>query len=118
MNIERRDIGVTLRVTPQISDGDTLRLKIFQEITEINEALSAVSRRRSPTEGTTDIGVALSNRRVENTVVVADGDTVVIGGLIGEVSSEIGEQGSLFRGHSGDRMVVQVHLRRGSGASI
>jgi len=87
VNIERRDIGVTLRVTPQISDGDTLRLKIFQEITEVNEALSAVVA-GGDAEGTTDIGVALSNRRVENTVVVADGDTVVIGGLIGEVATE------------------------------
>lgn len=86
VNIERRDIGVTLRVTPQISDGNTLRLKIFQEITEVNEALSAVVAGGSA-DSTTDIGVALSNRRVENTVVVADGHTVVIGGLIGEVSS-------------------------------
>lgn len=86
VNIERRDIGVTLRVTPQISDGNTLRLKIFQEITEVNEALSAVVAGGN-TDSTTDIGVALSNRRVENTVVVADGATVVIGGLIGEVSS-------------------------------
>ena len=40
VNVERRDIGVTLRVTTQISDGNTLRLEIFQEITEVNAALS------------------------------------------------------------------------------
>jgi general secretion pathway protein D len=85
VNIERKDIGVTLRVTPQISDGNTLRLQIYQEITEVNQALS-VQVAGGTAEGTTDVGVALSNRFVENTVVVADGDTVVIGGLIGETT--------------------------------
>ena len=86
VNVERKDIGVTLRVTPQISDGDTLRLEIFQEITEVNVALSAVVA--GGVDGnTTDVGVALSNRHVENTVVVKNGHTVVIGGLIGETDS-------------------------------
>src|SRR5262245_47322495 len=40
VNVERQDIGVTLRVTPQITEGDSLRLEIFQEITEINNSLS------------------------------------------------------------------------------
>ena len=85
VNVERRDIGVTLRVTPQISDGNTVRLKIFQEITEVNDALSATVAGDAE-GGTTNVGVALSNRRVQNTVVVADGQTVVIAGLIGEVT--------------------------------
>ncbi|MFP8877488.1 MAG: secretin N-terminal domain-containing protein, partial [Myxococcota bacterium] len=76
VGVERQDIGVTLRVTPQITEGDTLRLEIFQEISNVNEALTKV------TGSATDVGVALSNRQVENTVVVADGETVVIGGLI------------------------------------
>ena len=76
VNVERQDVGVTLRVTPQISEGDTLRLNIFQEITEVspNPALGAAE----------DVGVALSNRKIENTVVVNDGETVAIGGLIDE----------------------------------
>jgi general secretion pathway protein D len=78
VNVERQDIGVTLRVTPQITEGDTLRLEIFQEISDINEALV-----RS-TGDPESVGVPLSNRRIENTVVVADGETVVIGGLIGD----------------------------------
>jgi len=78
VNVERQDIGVTLRVTPQISEGDTVRLKIFQEITDINYEL---------TEGVGDpeqVGVSLFNRKVENTVVVKDGETVVVGGLISD----------------------------------
>ncbi|MFP6640736.1 MAG: hypothetical protein VCC04_10875, partial [Myxococcota bacterium] len=82
VNVERQDIGVTLRVTPQISEGDTLRLKIFQQIEDINENLQVGVG--SPEE----VGVALSNRKVENTVVVNDGETVVIGGLISDQWTE------------------------------
>ena len=78
VNVERKDIGVTLRVTPQISEGDALRLKIYQQISQVNEALT------EETGAATEVGVALSNRQVENTVVVNDGETVVIGGLISE----------------------------------
>jgi hypothetical protein len=81
VNVERQDIGVTLRVTPQISEGDSLRLRIFQEITNVNLALTNVV---SGTGGAQDTGVALTSRRVENTVVVADGETVVIGGLLSD----------------------------------
>ncbi len=76
VNVERQDIGVTLRVTPQISEGDSLRLNIFQEITDINQGLAVGD--------VNEVGVALTNRKVENTVVVSNGETVVIGGLIGE----------------------------------
>ncbi len=77
VNVERQDIGVTLRVTPQITEGDTLRLDIFQEITALNPGLTVAT-----TAASGQSGVALSNRRVENTVVVADGETVVIGGIL------------------------------------
>jgi len=74
VNVERRDVGVTLRVTPQISEGDTVRLDIFQELTKVTDDID--------TGDPEQVGVALRNRRVENTVVVNDGETVVIGGLI------------------------------------
>jgi general secretion pathway protein D len=78
VNVERQDVGVTLRVTPQITEGDTLRMEIFQEITAINQGL------QEDVGNAEEVGVPLSNRRVENTVVVDDGETVVIGGLISE----------------------------------
>ncbi len=80
VNVERQDIGITLRVTPQITEGDSLRLKIFQELTAINDALTGADGVGNAQE----VGVALINRRIENTVVVADEETVVIGGLISE----------------------------------
>jgi general secretion pathway protein D len=76
VNVERQDIGVTLRVTPQITEGDSLRLDIFQEISAVNKE-GAVG---DPNQ----VGVTLRSRRVENTVVVKDGETVVVGGLIGD----------------------------------
>ena len=78
VNVERQDIGVTLRVTPQISEGNSLRLKIFQEITDINEDL------QSGVGNPEEVGVSLFNRKVENTVVVKDAETVVVGGLISD----------------------------------
>ncbi len=80
VNVERQDVGVTLRVTPQISEGNTVRLNIFQEITEV----SSIAGLGDPEE----VGVALSNRKIENTVVVNDGETVAIGGLIDETYTE------------------------------
>ncbi len=74
-NIARQDVGVTLRVTPQISEGDTVRLNIFQEISEVNEAASLGS----------DIGPTTTNRKVENVVYVRDGEAVMIGGILAEV---------------------------------
>ena len=61
VNVERQDIGVTLRVTPQITEGDTLRLDLFQELTAVNTALTATTSAAAP-----DTGVALSNRRIES----------------------------------------------------
>jgi hypothetical protein len=71
---------VTLRVTPQITEGDSLRLEIFQEISAINDSLAIGD--------VNDVGVGLSNRRIENTVIVKDTETVVIGGLIGNTYSD------------------------------
>jgi type II secretory pathway component GspD/PulD (secretin) len=71
-NIARENVGVTLRVTPQISEGDTVRLEIFQEISEV--------------ESTDDeLGPTTRHRQVENTVYVRDGEAVMLGGIISEV---------------------------------
>jgi len=79
VQVERQDIGVTLRVTPQISEGDTLRLQIFQELTEVTD---------SEAGDVNEVGVTLTSRKVENTVVVNDGETVAIGGLISEAFTD------------------------------
>ncbi len=80
VNVERQDIGVTLRVTPQITEGDSLRLEIYQEISSINVGLTA----SGALGAAEDVGVPLSKREIENVVVVRNGETVVIGGLMSE----------------------------------
>jgi hypothetical protein len=80
VNVERQDIGVTLRVTPQITEGDSLRLEIFQEISSVILGATAVGFLGDAA----DVGVPLSNRRIENVVVARDGETIVIGGLLSD----------------------------------
>jgi general secretion pathway protein D len=80
VNVERQDIGVTLRVTPQITEGDSLRMEIFQEISSINVGLTA----SGALGNAEDVGVPLSKREIENVVAIRDGETVVIGGLLSD----------------------------------
>ena len=78
-SISRQDVGVTLRVTPQISEGDTVRLNVFQEISEVVP----------PTVGAdTSLGPTTTNRKVENTVYVRDGEAVMIGGILSDVQHD------------------------------
>ena len=70
--IERRDIGLTLRVTPQVAEGGTVKLKVFQEVSSV-----------VPTNSNVRSADLITNKRsIENTVLVDDGQIVVIGGLI------------------------------------
>jgi general secretion pathway protein D len=67
--VERRDVGLTLRVRPQISEGGTVRLQIYQEVSSVLDT-------------TNPAGVITNKRAVESMVLVDDGQIVVIGGLI------------------------------------
>ena len=66
--IERRDVGLVLRVKPQITEGGTVRLGIYQEVSRVQDTSAA--------------GPILSKRALESTVVVDDKQIVVLGGLI------------------------------------
>ncbi len=70
-SIERRDVGIRLRIKPKISEGNFVKLDLYQEI-------SAISPTR--TGGASDI--ILTKRSAETGVVVKSNQTVVIGGLI------------------------------------
>ncbi|MFO1312201.1 MAG: type II secretion system secretin GspD [Burkholderiales bacterium] len=69
--IERKDIGVLLRVKPQITEGGAIRLVIYQEVSRIDSTVS-----------TTTNGLVLSKRAIESSVVVDDTQVAVLGGLI------------------------------------
>ena len=69
--IERKDIGVLLRVRPQITEGGAIRLLIYQEVSRIDSTVS-----------TTTNGLVLSKRAIESSVIVDDTQVAVLGGLI------------------------------------
>ncbi len=73
VTVERKDVALTLRFTPQITEGNLVRLKVYQEIT--NLAASSVGN-------VDNVGPSFTKRLIRNTVLVANGHTVVLGGLI------------------------------------
>ena len=81
-SIERKDVGITLKVLPRINAGDTIRLEVVQEASSI--AATQLSQ-------ATDL---ITNRRAITTTVLADnGQTIVLGGLTsddyGQVKSQV-----------------------------
>jgi general secretion pathway protein D len=71
--IERKDVGITLRIRPQIGEGGSIRMTIFQEQSSVKETTAA---------GTSNAGPSTTKRSIENTVVIDDGQVLVLGGLI------------------------------------
>ena len=69
--IERKDVGLTLRVKPQISENGTIKMTIFQEVSSVQ-----ASSLNSAT------GLITNKRTIESTVLVDDGGVVVLGGLL------------------------------------
>ena len=67
----RQDVGLTLRVRPQVAENGTVKLQIFQEVSSIQDVSNAT-------------GIILNKRNVESNVIVEDGQIIVLGGLIGD----------------------------------
>ena len=76
--IERRDVGIKLEVTPQINEGNTVRMEIRQEVSSVDPGSDAT-------------GLITNERTIETTVQVDDGQIIALGGLI---SDDITEQES------------------------
>ncbi len=68
--IERKDVGLTLKVKPQISENGTVKMQIFQEVSSIDTKSSSTS------------GLITNKRSIESSVLVEDGSIVVLGGLL------------------------------------
>ncbi len=69
--IERQDVGLTLKVTPQINEGDTVKLDLEQETSSV-------------IPGTLEQGIATRKRSIKTSVLVDDGGILILGGLIQE----------------------------------
>lgn len=77
-----RDVGIKMLVTPHVSQSDTIKLEIEQEIQEVTDFLEQ-------NLGGTGFTVPLiSNRNVKTTITVRDGQTLMIGGLISKRTTE------------------------------
>lgn len=68
--IERENVGITLKVTPQVNEGDSVVLDIVQEVSSISQQLLAAA------------DVITNERKIETKVMAQDGDVVVLGGLV------------------------------------
>jgi general secretion pathway protein D len=79
VTIERKDVGVTLELTPQVLENDLIRLEIKQEITAIAENVA-----QTIGSGTASIpvGPTTTKRSMETTTIAKDQQTIVVGGLV------------------------------------
>ena len=68
--IERENVGITLKVTPQVNEGDSVVLDIVQEVSSISQQLLSAA------------DVITNERKIETKVLASDGDVVVLGGLV------------------------------------
>jgi general secretion pathway protein D len=79
VTIERKDVGVTLELTPQVLEDDLIRLEIKQEITAIAEN---VAQTIGSGTATVPVGPTTTKRSMETTTIARDGQTLVVGGLV------------------------------------
>ena len=75
--IERQDIGISLKVKPQINEGDNIKMEIEQEVSDVSS---------TSVTGASDI--TTNKRSIKTTVLVEDGQTLVLGGLIDDQISD------------------------------
>ncbi|MBJ7310089.1 type II secretion system secretin GspD [Rugamonas sp. CCM 8940] len=69
--IDRKEVGLTLKVRPQISEGGTIKMAIYHETSSVDKSTL-----------TAPAGITLNNRVIENNVIADDGQIIVLGGLI------------------------------------
>ena len=75
-SVERKDTGITLKITPQITEGEYIKLDIYQEISAVKQSKGQA------------VDLVTTKRSAKTSVVVKDTDTVVIGGLIANREEE------------------------------
>jgi general secretion pathway protein D len=109
--IERQDVGLTLKVTPQINADRTVRMEIEQEVSNLTNSTSSAG------------GEITARRALSTTVLVRDGNVIMLGGLLENGSGTVSQRvpglsklpliGGLFRGKntSKDQRVLLVMLR-------
>lgn len=77
--VERKTVGIKLKVKPQINEGDSVLLEIEQEVSSVADSASSSS---------SELGATFNTRTVNNAVLVSSGETVVVGGLLDKSTRE------------------------------
>ncbi|MHB1689791.1 MAG: type II secretion system secretin GspD [Thiomonas sp.] len=95
--VERKDVGLTLKVRPQITAGNTIKMDVYQEVSSIASTSNSA-------------GIITNKRSIQTAVLVNDGQTIVLGGLMQDNVSENNSKipglgdipgiGALFRSNS------------------
>jgi general secretion pathway protein D len=75
--IDRKDVGLTLKVRPQISEGGTIKLAIYHETSSVDKSTLTNSN-----------GITINSRVIENNIVADDGQIIVLGGLMEDSSGD------------------------------
>lgn len=106
--IQREQIGVKLAITPQINDGNSMVLDISQEISNIASAATGA------------VDLITNQRIVETTVIVEDGEILILGGLLEDVLRESEQRvpvlgslpllGSLFRSSKTEKLKTNLMI--------
>ena len=106
--IQREQIGVKLAITPQINEGDSMVLEISQEISSIAQSASGA------------VDLITNQRVVETTVIVGDGEILVLGGLLEDVLRESDQRvpvlgripvlGALFRARKTEKVKTNLMI--------
>lgn len=106
--VERKDVGLTLKVKPQISDTGTIKLTIYQEVSSVDTSKKLTD------------GLITNKRSIESNILVADGSVVVLGGLLSDTYEDNRQQvpglgdlpffGNLFRNESRSRSKTNLMI--------
>ena len=106
--IQRQQIGVKLAITPQINEGDSMVLNISQEISNIAQSAAGA------------VDLITNQRIVETTVIVDDGEILVLGGLLEDVLRESDQKvpvlgsiplvGNLFRARKTEKIKTNLMI--------
>ncbi|MEJ2273245.1 MAG: type II secretion system secretin GspD [Woeseiaceae bacterium] len=106
--IQRQQVGVKLSITPQINEGDSMVLEIAQEISNIAQSAAGA------------VDLITNQRIVETTVIVDDGEILVLGGLLEDVLRESDQKvpllgsipilGNLFRARQTEKVKTNLMI--------
>ncbi len=75
--IDRKEVGLTLKVRPQISEGGTIKMAIYHETSNVDKSTL-----------TAQAGITINKRVIENNVIADDGQIIVLGGLIEDTTGD------------------------------